>query len=304
MEYSNLMIENEPALTVFSFGAGQESTYLLHRIATDPAFRAIHVKGRLLVVGSDTGNEHEHTYFNIRWCEGFCLVHNIEFYWLEPGDRFHGNTWPSLIYQYQDHNSVGSAAFKQTCTDNLKVKVVDRFTEHWIKLNYGYGKKNKRSIYEFVQDHGRIRLILGFAKDEEHRTKNGNLHDAVWKKLNVDRYYALMVEGKNRQDCIDYNEINIEHKVWPSNCMICFYSSDQEVLWLFRFHPDMFYHWVGLEANKLKKYAHKGDKNSCVYGKINLLEKLAKAQRLYGHWTDEQLNEYKFSHGHCLKSKY
>lgn len=58
-----------------------------------------------------------------------------------------------------------------------------------------------------------------------------------------------------------------------------------------------------MEAAKREKYKHK-EKNFGVYGKLTLDQKLEKAQRLYGHWTDEQLNEYKFSHGHCIKSKY
>lgn len=290
-------------MTIFSFGAGQESTDILYRIAKDKAFRERHVKGRLLVVGSDTGNEHKHTYENIRWCADFCKKYDIEFYWLEAGDRFHGNTWPSLIDQYIDHNSVGSAAFKQTCTDNLKIKVVDRFLEHWIKLNYGYDKKNKAAIYDFVRDHGRIRLILGFAKGEEHRTKHGNKYDPIWKQKNVDRHYALMVDGADREQTIANNAANIPHKVWPSNCMICFYMSLQEILWLYRFETDMFWAWVGMEKNKLIKYAHE-KKNFGVYGKLTLEQKLAQAQDLYGHWTDEQLNEYKFSHGHCMKSQY
>lgn len=291
------------ALTLFSFGAGQESTYLLHRLAKDKKFRETHVKGKLLVVGSDTGVEHPSTYENIKWCKAFCLANNIEFYWLEPGSEYHGKTWPSLIDQYQDHDSVGSAAFKQTCTVNLKINVVDRFLEKWINRNYGYDKKNKASIYDFVKDHGRIRLILGFAKGEEHRTKDGNKHDPVWKKKNVDRHYALIEDGLGRQDCINYNTLFIDHTVWPSNCMICFYQSLQEILWLYRFHPDMFFFWVSLEAAKLKKYAHK-EKNSCVYGTKDLVDKLAEAVQLYGHWTDDQLNEYKMSHGHCIKSKY
>lgn len=291
------------ALTVFSFGAGQESTMFLHRLAKDKAFREKHVKGRLLVVGSDTGIEHKHTYENIMWCKTFALHNKIEFYWLEAADKFHGKTWPSLIDQYQNNDSVGSAAFKQTCTDNLKVKVIDRFVEHWIKSNYGYTSKNKRSIYEFVQDQGRIRLILGFAKGEEHRTGNGNKFDAIWKQKNVDRYYPLIEDGIDREYCINYNTMWIDHTVWPSNCLICFYQSLQEILWLYRNEPAVFNYWVTLEQNKLKKYAHK-ETNSCVYGKKDLLTKLAEAEKLYGHWTDEQLNEYKMSHGHCIKSKY
>lgn len=78
-------METKYGMTIFSFGGGQESTDILYRIAKDPAFRERHVKGRLLVVGSDTGNEHKHTYENIRWCADFCKKYAIEFYWPATG---------------------------------------------------------------------------------------------------------------------------------------------------------------------------------------------------------------------------
>jgi hypothetical protein len=34
-----------------------------------------------------------------------------------------------------------------------------------------------------------------------------------------------------------------------------------------------------------------------------LPEMLKKAQQQYGHWTDDQVREYRFSHGHCVQSK-
>lgn len=65
----------------------------------------------------------------------------------------------------------------------------------------------------------------------------------------------------------------------------------------------MFYQWVQIEKAKLERI-DAPEKNFGVYGKITLLQKLDKAKKLYGNWTDEQLNEYKYSHGHCIKSKY
>lgn len=299
------MQNNTYGLTLFSFGAGQESTYFLHRLCTDKEFYKKHIKGRLLVVGSNTGDEHGHTYQNVNYCRELCEKYDIEFYWLNPADGFHGNTWQSLFHQYTTNNSIGSAAFKQTCTDNLKVKVVDRFLEFWIKKNYGYTKNRKASIYQFVKDHGMIRLILGFAVGEESRTKNGNKFDDVWKKLNVVRYFALIEDKITRQICIDYNEEKISHTVWPSNCLRCFYQSDQEVLWLYRFYPEKFFEWVEAEALKIFKYQCLGhEKNFGVYGKITLIDKLKKALKLYGNWSDDRLCEYKYSHGHCIKSTY
>ena len=300
-------------MTVLSNGGGQDTTYLIWRIAHEPAFRAKHVIEPLIVVGSDTGAEHPHTYQNVKALEAICREAGIPYYWVTPDMGFHSATWSSLQAQYKKNSSIGSAAYRQTCTDNLKVKVVDRFVEQQLRqLLYQpivgdlwdvIAPVKKKVYYEYTKQYGqKIRLILGFAAQEETRTGNGNKFDPKWKQVNVERYYPLIIEGVNRQAAIDYNEANILWKVWPSNCMICFYSSDQEVLWLYRFYPEVYWDWVAMEKAKLAKY--NVEKNYGVYGKITLEQKLEKAQKLYGHWTDDQLNEYKYSHGHCIKSRY
>lgn len=291
-------------MTVFSFGAGQESIYLLHRLIFDRDFYNATVKGHLVVVGSDTGNEHDHTYEAVQFVKQLCRENFIEFHWVTPDMGFHPKTWQSLTYQYERNSSIGSAAFRQTCTDNLKIKVVNNFIEQWLKDKYGYEGRNKIAYHKYMDEfNDPIRLILGFAAGEESRTGNGNKFDPKWKQRAMLRYFPLIEIGATRQTCIDYNEANIDMKIYPSNCKLCFYQSDQEVLWLFRNDPDTFYHWVAMEKKKLEKYAGVS-KNNGVFGKITLEEKLAKAQKLYGDWSDERLDEYKYSHGHCIKSKY
>ena len=293
----------EAAITFLSNGAGQDTTYLIHRFCTDPEFKAKHVKGELIVVGSDTGDEHDHTYENVVYLRKICREAGIKFYWLTPEMGFHSNAWQSLFGQFYRNNNIGSAAFSQTCTDNLKIQVVNRFTEWYLCKYYGYEMGGKKAFYRFYEDHGSIRLILGFAAKEESRTSKGNEADPVWKKLTVERYYPLILDDVDRQGAIDHNEANIEHTVWPSNCMRCFYMTDPEVVWLNRFYPDKFLEWVARENAKLTKYDHK-EVNLGVFGKLTLEQKLEKALLKYGHWTDGQLNEYKYSHGHCIKSKY
>lgn len=290
-------------MTVFSFGAGQESMYILLRLIFDPAFYARHVIGELIVVGSDTGAEHPHTYKAVYWAMKLCYKHGIKFYWVMPKHGFHSKTWHSLSTQYVRNSSVGSAAFRQSCTDNLKVKVVDRFVENYLAKKHGVRRYLKLAYYRNYTASGPIRLILGFAKGEERRTSNGNKFDPVWKQKCVVRHYPLIEDGVDRAECIGYNSTQLPFSVFPSNCMICFYQSDQEVLWLNRNYPQVFAEWVDMERAKLEKHQDK-EKNFGVYGKITLTQKLEKAERLYGHWSDEQLNDYKFSHGHCIKSKY
>lgn len=295
-------------MTIVSFGAGQESIKLLNDLVLYKEFRDIHAPGKLLIVGADTGEEHPHTYEAVQYARDLCKAFGVEFAWVTPDMGFHPKNWQSLSYQYKKNSSIGSAAFMQTCTDNLKIKVVDSYTECWLQKQ-GFEGTKKQSYYRAAEVHGKLRLIIGYAKGEEHRIKNGNKFDPVWKKRCMDRYYPLMILGIDRAACIADNE-SIRRddgsifKIYPSNCMICFYQSDQEILWLYRNHPAKFADWVSMEAAKLEKYKDRKGKNFGVYGKITLLQKLEKAQKLYGHWTDEQLDDYKFSHGHCMKSKF
>ena len=49
-------------LTVLSMGLGQDSTTILFKIVFDAEFRARYAPEKLLVLFSDTGNEHPFTY--------------------------------------------------------------------------------------------------------------------------------------------------------------------------------------------------------------------------------------------------
>lgn len=296
------------ALTVLSYGAGQESTTILLRLINEPAFYKKHVSGHLIVVGSDTGDEHPHTYDLVKEAQRLCKSHKIPFFWVTPKFGFHSKSWQSLFFQYKKTSTIGSAAFQQTCTDNLKVKVIDNFIENYIQTVFHCIGKRKNAYHDFAKRFGKIKLLLGFAKGEESRTTNGNKFDAVWKKATVERFFPLIEEQWGRQECIDYNETVLSFTVFPSNCMRCFYQSEQEILWLYRNYPAKFNEWVRVEKAKLIKWKHKEleepPKNYGVYGLKSLKQKLERALKLYGHWTDEQLNEYKYSHGHCIKSKY
>ena len=46
-------------LTVLSYGAGQESTWLLYKTILDKDFRRRFAPGRFVVIGSDTGDKHD-----------------------------------------------------------------------------------------------------------------------------------------------------------------------------------------------------------------------------------------------------
>lgn len=297
------IIMEKTGLTVISNGAGQETSYFIIRACNDKDFYDKHIVGDIVVVGSDTGNEHEHTYENVEFLRRTCELYDIPFFWITNDMGFHSYSWMSLTHQFNKNCGIGSAAFPQSCTDKLKVSVVDKFVDWYIQHTYGCTGKRKNAYYDFKKKFGKIRLILGFAKGEEHRTKNADKYDAVWKLNCVYRYYPLMVDGISRQDCIDYFDSH-NLKIYPSNCIFCFYQSEQELLWLWRNYPLKFAEWAQIEANKLNKYKDAPGKNLGVYGNKTLWEKLEIAIQKYGHWTKDQLDEYKYSHGHCIKSKF
>jgi hypothetical protein len=82
--------------------------------------------------------------------------------------------------------------------------------------------------------------------------------------------------------------------------------SDVELLWLSRRFPRDYEDWVRIEANKVEAYKDRVDPrlNFGVWGRKLLPQVLEEAKAKHGHMTDEQLDEYKMSHGHCVKSRY
>jgi 3'-phosphoadenosine 5'-phosphosulfate sulfotransferase (PAPS reductase)/FAD synthetase len=297
-------------LTVLSFGAGQDSTYILYRIVYDRDFRREYVKGRLVVVMSDTGDEHDETYEHVEFITRFCQQHNIEFYFLRTEDGYHPNSWPNLFAAMERTDSIMSVAFNRTCTFNLKIVPVYNFLETWIAKRY-YGKKiihsksRKAYIKNFAKDYQKIRVIIGIAKGEEERLSEEM--PLSWMRKSIERVYPLIEEGIDRQGCQDYiNSLKLPLPL-PSNCMCCMYLSLQELLWLYRNKRSRYERWVLRERKKIEKWDKRGlprEKNLGVFGEKLLPEKLAEAQEKYGHWTNEQLYEYKMSHGHCVKSGY
>lgn len=81
------------ALTVLSYGGSQDSTAMLFMLLHDPAFRRRFLKGKLLVIFSDTLNEHPHTYAYLHYVQSICRSHGIAFQWLKPSEGFHPTSW-------------------------------------------------------------------------------------------------------------------------------------------------------------------------------------------------------------------
>lgn len=292
-------------LTVLSFGAGQDSTDILYRYTYDPQFRARYAPGRFIVTMSDTGNEHPYTYWHVAQIKVFCRQHGIEFHLLTPGMGFHSSKWPSLPEFYQRTRTVGSKAFRKSCSDNLKIQPFYRWLDKFANEELGTVFSRKRALVEYARCYGKIRVLVGLAAGEEARIADAA--DApVWRQMSIETVYPLVELGIDRRGCQEHIR-SLGHEVpWPSNCMMCPFLSKIELLWLYRRFPHAFAEWVMLEQQKLEKFAHKGDANYTVWGKSRktLPEVLAEAEGEFGHMTEAELDHYKMSHGHCVMTHY
>ncbi|MDO3380395.1 hypothetical protein [Geoalkalibacter halelectricus] len=305
-----------PALCVLSFGIGQDSWALLLMLAFDREFRQKYAPGRLLILSAETGDEHPETYQHLEYTRKFCKEHGLEYVHITPDMGHHPATWPGLREQYRRSNTVGSKTFRKSCTDNLKLVPIYGYLDSWLGQNYNLPSGRKEAIKLFAQKHGKISVLVGLAAKEEKRCATPGSDPAKWRRCSVQISYPLIDLGMDRADCQQYARSHGQPVPLPSNCMLCPYMNDPELVYLARFHRTDYEQWVEIEHNKIKACAHQGDltktlnkkgqivDNSGVWGKKLLPEALKDALAKYGHWSDGQLREYKFSHGHSVASKY
>lgn len=318
-------------ITILSFGAGQDSTAILYKLVYDPQFAKKYLNGELHIVMSDTGNEFPETYQHLVQIASFCDTHGIPFAFLTENETYrkchwakfgyHGKTWSSLQTQYETNNCIMSVALPRTCTDNLKIQPFYRYIAQLLSDRYGYDPLRKKCFSQYHEEYGKLRILIGFANGEQDRVASppkqhieqlslfGNKKKAAksyipaYRTKHVEQLYPLIDLGIDRQGCQTIIS-GYERKVPPpSNCIMCPFAGDIELLYVARFHPKEWEQWVQYEQNKLNKFADR-ERNLGVKGKQTLPEAIQIAQHKYGHLTDEQVREYRFSHGHCVKSKY
>ena len=292
-------------LTVLSFGGGQDSYAILLKLIKDKKYRKKYAPNELIVLMADTGNEHDDTYILVDKASQLCKDNNIFFQLIDNNTDYFPKTWQGgLIEFYERGNRVGSKCFPKTCTDNLKIKPIYKFLDQYIYHKYGmfkYGRKE--AIKEFTQKYGKIDVLIGIARKEEKRASTNEESIHKWMQNSINKVYPLIIEGMDRQDCQDYIKSVGEQVPLPSNCILCPFMSLQELLYLYRVMPKWYNKWVQIEQNKIDANAHV-ENNMGVWGKDLLPQVLVKAQSKFGYMTDEELFEYKMSHGHCVKSKY
>lgn len=303
------LFEDEPELTVLSFGAGQDSGALLSLYRHDPEFRRRWAPGRFLVLFADTGGEHPETYEYMAEVQKICAAEDppIECVWLKPEMGYHAKGWMTLDDHYNTYKTVGSKAFRKSCTDRLKIQPIYSFLADYVKewelppLQKIY--KGKAPLVAFARRYTKIQMIIGIAAGEEKRiAKPQQL--AKWQTLSVDKVYPLIELGMNRAACQDYLSEHKDTVPWPSCCLKCPWMSLQELLWLSIDFTETYEDLVRQEQVKL---AHFGDRdnNVGVWGtKKTLPEKLDEAREKFGHMSLQHLRAYRFSHGHCNNQGY
>ncbi len=320
-ECASVKLENTMSdLTVLSMGLGQDSTTILFKIVFDAEFRARYAPKKLLVLFSDTGNEHPFTYqYRDEVIIPLCKAHNIEYITIDNTMGYHSKGWQSLTGQWKNGTraTIGSVAYPKSCTHQLKLNPQYNFVEKWLMDNYPIQKSARKQAYiYFAKYFGKIRWLVGIAKGEEKRVQDAEKETIAWKKQSVVIEYPLLGVGMDRSACQSYIKSLGFQLPMPSNCMFCPYGSNHlELLWLYHSYPERFYEWVQLEQNKLNAWADMPVKNLGVCGKLHkdgerkgeavtLLDVLEEAKAKYPNVTLEDLQEYKWSHGHCVASKY
>src|SRR5262252_1824760 len=96
---------NDEALTILSFGAGQDSTAIFFKLIYDAAFRAQYAPGKLLVIMADTQDEHPDTYAHVEVIKRIAGEHGIEFVHLTSDMGYHTTGWDNgLRGQFRRNN--------------------------------------------------------------------------------------------------------------------------------------------------------------------------------------------------------
>lgn len=305
-------------LTVLSYGGGQDSKTILMKLIHDAAFRARYAPDALVVVMSDTGDEHPHTIQDLVEVRKLCAQHKIDFHHLTKDMGYHVASWPDLISpQLRTSGGQFKATLVQlgskTCTLQLKIGPIYKFLDEYINEKCGYGFKIqkgrgclKQAITRYGEEYGSIRVLIGFAAGEESRAEKSKKQEerdqtkpGFWKHIR--REFPLIDLGMDRKSCQAYIASVGASVPFPSNCMRCPYMSAEELLWLFIHHEEKFVEWEQIEAAKLARFAGQ-DKNHGVFNsKQTLRQKLEKVQAKYAHLSAQALNafltDYKMNHG-------
>lgn len=216
-----------PPLQVLSFGAGQDSSALLEMWLSEPGFRRCYPARQLLVVFSDTGDEHPETYAHLRRTEAR-LRHrsDVDFFWLRPEMGYHSEKWPSLTAFWKRTRTIGSKAFPKTCTERLKISVIYRFLEEYLAGRFALRHGRKKGFYDYAVHYGRLPVLIGISAEEQTRIQG---EDAAprWMQRCIRRIYPLVELEMTRADCQAVLARHGEIVPVPSMCQKCPFKDER-----------------------------------------------------------------------------
>jgi hypothetical protein len=305
-------------LTVLSSGLGQESGALLLMLLTNKKIYEKYVgDNHLLILCSDTGNEHDETYEQSKRTAALCKQHGVDYKLIKAEDGFHTPAWQTLQGQYRRTSTMGSAAFQSSaCTINLKINVLHKFLEKYVAKKWGYcsEKRGKKALLSLAKDYGKISMLIGFNVEEAKRVQPDHLHIG-WERKAIKKLYPLIDLGITRKMTHHIFSAASEKIPRPSSCKFCHFQGSIELYAKYRYDRKTFDELVDIEAAKLKKFAHKGEKNLGFFGTTKTIletlkiaiEKPVKKTNIKAalkEWTKEQLDDYCMSHGHCMSGGY
>jgi lambda repressor-like predicted transcriptional regulator len=261
---------------------------------------------------ASTEDEHPHTVKHTERIQEYCQKQGIEFYQLTPEMGYHPDSWAGgLRGHYEKYDVIMSKAMRnKSCSDSLKIRPIYNFLSEYVNREFLHGMsrpQGKVALKEYAIRYGKIRVLLGITHEEQSRIDESKSFSA-WMDICVEKTYPLVEMKYDRKCCQEYIREAGYQVPYPSNCMLCPFLSKIELLWLYRNYPDDFEYWLEREKAKIEKFRAKTEKegknNHGVWGTKMLDTVLEEAISEYGHMSNAELDEYKFSHGHCVKSKF
>lgn len=210
---------DKPPLKALSFGAGVQSTAILHLI----------IEGKLdrpdLVVFSDTGWEPSAVYAHLEEIRKLLEQHSIPFYAVrlhEEGilssflpNKGSGGTPPLTGWRPKENGKLEKFMLTRQCTLNYKIVPIKR-------------------LYRDLRDPDQqVEQWLGISTDEVRRVKDSRV-------AYIKNKYPLIELGLSRADCLSYLASIGASKPPKSACVGCPYRSDASWSLLKTQNPDEF----------------------------------------------------------------
>jgi 3'-phosphoadenosine 5'-phosphosulfate sulfotransferase (PAPS reductase)/FAD synthetase len=305
---------NIKPLIVISHGMGTDSSTILEIFRNHPEIKNAYIPedADVLVIFSDLGIEFPETYKEIPHQKkiakelGWAFVHLTSDMGFHPKYIESEKRAPTIYDWWKNAKSIGMVSGDKRCTDRWKINPIWSYVSDWIDNKYGFHvntpNNSKKALYEYTKRaKKKIKVIIGFAKGEEDRAKRAReaKADAPYVKQNVKKEFPLIDWGMDRKACNDYYEKVLKKKApRPSNCMMCFFQSGAELVYIERKYPEVWKRWVQLEALKMKERGGNG-----VRGVHPLPYYLEKAKEKYDDLNDKDLFDLVMYHG-CTKGSW